>query len=63
MFGRKKKEVQPMKPEVERFENDLDSLHQWSVRNFMNFDVKKCKIMKIAKKIQPLTSSFFLENS
>ena len=28
-----------MKPEVERFENDLDSLHQWSVRNFMNFNV------------------------
>ena len=26
-------------------------------------NVKKCKIMKITKKIQPLTSSFFLENS
>ena len=63
MFSRKKKEVQPKKPEVERFENDLDSLRQWSVRNFMNFNVKKYKIMKITKKIQPLTSSFFLENS
>ena len=29
----------------------------------MNFNVEKCKIMKITKKIQPLTSSFFLENS
>ena len=29
----------------------------------MNFNVKKCKIMKITKKIQPFTSSFFLENS
>ena len=29
----------------------------------MNFNVKKCKIMKITKKIQPLTSSFLLENS
>ena len=29
----------------------------------MNFNVKKCKIMKITKKIQPLISSFFLENS
>ena len=29
----------------------------------MNFNVKKCKIMKITKKTQPLISSFFLENS
>ena len=27
------------------------------------FNVKKCKIMKITKKTQPLISSFFLENS
>ena len=49
--------------DLELFQQDLDSLHRWSVRNFMNFNVKKCKIMKITKKIQPLTSSFFLENS
>ena len=49
--------------DLELLQQDLDSLHQWSVRNFMNFNVKKCKIMKITKKIQPLTSSFFLENS
>ena len=29
----------------------------------MNFNAKKCKIMKISKKAQPLTSSFSLENS
>ena len=45
--------------DLELFQQDLDSLHQWSVRNFMNFNVKKCKIMKITKKIQLLTSSFF----
>ena len=49
--------------DLELFQQDLDSLHQWSVRNFMNFNVKKCKIMKLTKKIHPLTSSFFLENS
>ena len=49
--------------DLELFQQDLDSLHQWSVRNFMNFNAKKCKIMKITKKSQLLTSSFFLENS
>ena len=49
--------------DLELFQQDLDSLHQWSVRNFMHFNVKKCKIMTITKKIQPLTSSFYLENS
>lgn len=29
----------------------------------MNFNVKKCKIMKITKQFEPLTYSFFLENS
>ena len=48
-----------MAGDLELFQQDLDSLHQWSVRNFMNSDLKKCKIMKITKKIQPLTSSFF----
>ena len=49
--------------DLELFQQDLDSLHQWSVWNFMNFSVKKCKTMKINKKIQPLTTSCFLENS
>ena len=49
--------------DLELFQQDLDSLHQWSVPNFMHFNVKKCKTMTITTKIQPLTSSFFLENS
>ena len=48
--------------DLELFQRDLDSLHRWR-RNFMNFNVKKCKIVKITKKTQPPTSSFLLENS
>ena len=33
--------------DLDFFQQDLDNLHQWSVRNFMSFNVKKCKIMKI----------------
>lgn len=29
----------------------------------MDFNVKKCKIMRIKKKKQPFTSNFFLDNS
>ena len=32
------------------FQEDLDNFHQWSSRNFMDFNVKKCKIMRITKK-------------
>ena len=49
--------------DLDFFQQDLDNLHQWSVRNFMSFNVKKCKIMKMTKKTQPLISSFFLDNS
>ena len=52
-----------MAGDLELSQQNLDSLHQWSVRNlvheFMNFNVKKCKILKINKKIKPFTSSFF----
>lgn len=40
-----------------------NDLHQWSSRNLMDFNVKKCKILRIAKKKQPFTSNFFLDNS
>lgn len=33
--------------DLELFQQDLDNLPQWSVRNFMNFNAKKYKIMKI----------------
>ena len=45
------------------FQEDLNNLHQWSSRNFVDFNVKKCKIMRITKKKQPLTPNFFLDNS
>ena len=44
------------------FQDDLNNLHQWSSHNFMDFNVKKCKIMRITKKKQPFTSNFFLDN-
>ena len=45
------------------FQEDLDNLHRWSLRNFMDFNVKKCKIMRITKKKQPFFSNCFLDNS
>lgn len=45
------------------FQENLNNLHEWSSRSFMDFDVKKCKIMRITKKKQPFTSNFFLDNS
>ena len=45
-----------------RFQRDLD-LHQWSIRNVMDFNVKKCKVMRITKKRQPLVSNYSLDNS
>ena len=47
---------------LELFQQCLNNLHRWSVRNFMNSNAKKCKIIKISKKGQSVTSSFFLEN-
>ena len=49
--------------DLDLLQHDLDNLHQWSVWNFMSFNVKKCKITKITKKTQPLISSFSLDNS
>ena len=31
---------------------DLDNFHRWSLHNFMDFNVKKCKIMRITKNKQ-----------
>ena len=45
------------------FQEDLDNLHRWSLRNFMDFNVRKCKIMRIRKKKQPFISNYFLDNS
>ena len=45
------------------FQEDLDNLHRWSLRNVMDFNVRKCKIMRITKKKQPFISNYLLDNS
>ena len=45
------------------FQRDLDNLLQWSTRNAMAFNVKKCKVMRLSKKRQPLVSNYFLDDS
>ena len=45
------------------FQRDLDNLFQWSIRNAMAFNVKKCEVMKLTKKRQPLVSNYSLDNS
>lgn len=45
------------------FPQDLDNLPQWSIRNAMQLSVKKCKVMSITKKRQPLVSNYSLVNS
>ena len=44
------------------FQKDQDSFFQWSVRNCMNLNVHKCKIMTLTKKKHPYISSFTLNN-
>ena len=38
------------------FQEDLYKLHHWSQRNQMDFNTKKCKIMRITKKQVPFTN-------
>ena len=45
------------------FQQDLGNLPQWSIRNAMAFNVKKCKVMRLSRKKQPLVSSYFLDDS
>ena len=45
------------------FQNDLDKLYQWSLCNLMNFNSKKCKIMRITKKQVPFTSKVNLNDT
>ena len=49
--------------DLELFQQDLENLERWSSLNGMEFNVKKCKIMKITRKKQPFTSTFFLNNT
>ena len=42
------------------FQRDLDNLHHWNIRNAMVFNVKKCKVMRLTKRRQPLVSNYSL---
>ena len=37
----------------QEFQSDLDNLCEWSQRNLMDFNVKKCKLLRITKKRMP----------
>ena len=41
------------------FQEDLDKFHQWSQHNQMDFNTKKCKIMRINRKQVPFTNSVY----
>ena len=45
------------------FQEDLDKLHQWSQRNQINFNTKKCKIMRITRKQVPFTNSVHINDT
>ena len=45
------------------FQNDLDKLYHWSQRNLMDFNSKKCKIMRITKKQVPFTNRVHLSDT
>ena len=45
------------------FQEDLDRLCTWSERNRMDFNVEKCKLMRITMKKQPFISNFTLKGS
>ena len=49
--------------DLELFQQDLVNFVWWSMLNGMEFNVKKCKIMKITRKKKPFTSTFFLNNT
>ena len=44
-------------------QSDLNNLYIWSERNLMDFNVKKCKLMRITKKRMPLHSDLTLYNN
>ena len=45
------------------FQNDLDKLYQWSQCNQMDFNSKKCKIMRITRKLKPFTNTVHLSDT
>ena len=45
------------------FQSDIDNIYRWSLQNRMEFNVKKCKLMRICRKRSPLLSDLYLNNS
>ena len=45
------------------FQSDLDNLCIWSQRNLMDFNVKKCKLLRITKKSMLFHSDLKLDES
>ena len=45
------------------FQSDLDNLYSWSQQNLMDFNVKKCKVMRITKKKFSFHSDLQLDNN
>ena len=44
------------------FQSDLDNLYLWSQQNLMDFNVKKCKLMRITKMKWSLHSNLWIDN-
>ena len=45
------------------FQSDIDNINRWSLQNRREFNVKKCKLMRICKKRSALLSDLHLNNS
>ena len=45
------------------FQEDLNNLWTWSKLNRMDFKIKKCKIMRISRKVQPVETELCMNES
>ena len=45
------------------FQRDPDNLCSWSRLNSMDFNIRKCKLMRISKKKYPLNANFVMYDS
>lgn len=45
------------------FQTNIDNIYSWSQQNCMDFNVKKCKLMRICKKRSPFLSDVHFNNS
>ena len=42
--------------DIHDFQNDIDFVHSWVTKNYLNFNYNKCKCMVISKKNRPLSN-------